>query len=67
MKELAAATGGASYDESQFNRIVDAARADVGDGPTRVLSKEKRELELAPFAALVALFPLGFLLVRRNF
>lgn len=67
MKELAAATGGVSYDESQFNRIVDAARADVGDGPTRVLSKEKRELELAPIAALVALFPLGFLLYRRNF
>src|SRR3954447_28495 len=67
MQELATATGGVAYEESQFDQIVAAARSDLGSGPTRVFSHEKRQLELAPFAALGALAPLGFLLYRRNF
>jgi von Willebrand factor type A domain len=66
MRELAASTGGVAFDEGQFKPIVDAARRDLGDGPTRVLSREERQLELAPYAALGALLPLGFLLYRRN-
>ena len=55
-----------ALDESQFARIVAAARKDLGNGPTRSLSREERQVELAPYAALAALAPLGFLLYRRN-
>jgi hypothetical protein len=46
---------------------VAAARSDLGEGETRVLSREERQVELAPFAAVGALAPLAFLLYRRNF
>jgi len=66
IQQLAATTGGISVDAGDFGDLVKAARKDLGHGPTQVLQKEQRRLELAPYLAGFAFLPLGFLLWRRN-
>jgi hypothetical protein len=55
---LRSAAGDRAADPAAF------VRAKLGHGPTRVVGVEPRSRTLAPFAALLALVPLGFLLGR---
>jgi len=66
IRALATATGGDAYDEGSFQAIVDAARRDLGDGPTRTLARDQEEFAMAPWLAGFAFLPLSFLLWRRN-
>jgi hypothetical protein len=64
--QLAATAGGTAIASTDFGRILSAARADLGQGPTRVLGSERRQLALAPYLAALCFLPLGFVLWRRN-
>jgi hypothetical protein len=66
VRALASATGGQAFDEDQVSRIVDAARHDLGSGPTVALQHEQKQFAMAPWIAGMAFFPLAFLLWRRN-
>jgi hypothetical protein len=66
VRQLALATEGVSVGEHDYDRLVRQARADLGNGPTRVLEKERRRFALAPYVAALAFFPLGYLFWRRN-
>ncbi len=66
IRELASATGGVALEENQFARLVQVARADLGSGPTQVVRREERRVDLAPYLAGICFLPLGFLLWRRN-
>jgi len=66
IQQLAATTRGVAVEAGDFDRLVKAARADLGRGPTEVLRNEQRRLELAPYLAGFAFLPLAFLLWRRN-
>jgi hypothetical protein len=66
VRALASATGGKVFDEGNYRRIVDAARRDLGRGPTAVVTRDQERIALAPWAAGFAFFPLAFLLWRRN-
>ncbi|HEY3922078.1 MAG TPA: vWA domain-containing protein [Gaiellaceae bacterium] len=58
LANLAAANGGTAESEAQLHRAIDAARADVGSGPTVAAARALRTRPLAPFIALLALLPL---------
>jgi hypothetical protein len=64
--QLAATAGGTAIASADYGRILSAARADLGQGPTRVLGNERRQLALAPYLAALCFLPLGFVLRRRN-
>jgi von Willebrand factor type A domain len=64
--QLAGTAGGTAIASADFGRILSAARADLGQGPTRVLGNERRQLALAPYLAALCFLPLGFVLWRRN-
>ncbi len=66
IRALAGATGGQAFGEDQVGRIVDAARSDLGSGPTVSLTHEQEQFAMAPWIACAAFFPLAFLLWRRN-
>ncbi len=66
VQELAAATGGTALRSGDFGRIVRTAREDLGEGPTRALTREERRVAFAPWVAVLAFLPLGFLLYKRN-
>lgn len=66
IQQLAETSGGVAVGAHDFDRLVKAARKALGHGPTQVLKKEQRRLELAPYLAGFAFLPLGFLLWRRN-
>lgn len=66
VRALAAATGGDAYGEHEVGRIVEAARRDLGSGPTVALEHEQEQFAMAPWIAGMAFFPLAFLLYRRN-
>lgn len=63
--EIAALLGGSVFSENAIGAIVDRAREEVGEGPTR--SRRQRDpLALMPFATLAAAVPLAVVLRRRN-
>src|SRR5438874_4019372 len=66
IEQLAATSGGVAVDAGRVDELVKASREALGRGPTQVLRKEQRRLELAPYLAGFAFLPLGFLLWRRN-
>ena len=63
---LARATGGAVFSEAGLGGAVGRLRAVLGTGPTEAAGRTTTVQTLAPYAALIALLPLGFLLWRRN-
>ena len=66
VRQLASVTDGVAVGETDYERLVKQAQAYVGNGPTRVLEKERRRFALAPFVAALGFLPLGFLFWRRN-
>jgi hypothetical protein len=66
VRTLAAATGGDAYSEHDARAIADAARSDLGDGPTEALTHDQEQFAMAPWLAGFAFLPLSFLLWRRN-
>lgn len=66
VKTLAAATGGRSFGEHEAGAVVRAARADLGSGLVRAHRIDRARTPIAPWVALAALLPLGFVLRRRN-
>ena len=66
LRELADATNGSTFEESQLGRAAAALRRSVGSGPTqRTTAVERSALPIAPWVALVALVPLAVLARRR--
>jgi hypothetical protein len=63
---LAAAAGGAVVREGDPGAVARAAREALGAGPEAPRGVEERVTPLAPWAALAALIPLGYVLRRRN-
>jgi hypothetical protein len=66
LAEIVAATGGASFGESDLGAAADRARTLLGDGPTGPQGRELRSVELAAPVTAAAFAPLLFLLWRRN-
>lgn len=67
LREFLAATHGRAFSESQVDSAVQAARGALGSGPTATLGSISGRHDLAPWLVLAAVFPLGFVLRRRNF
>jgi hypothetical protein len=53
-------------DEGDTGALVSAARGILGTGPATKLREQRTRVSLAPFVALSALVPLGFVFLRRN-
>jgi hypothetical protein len=62
---VAAATRGQVFTEGDIGRAAVALRSLLGSGPTRSVGRTQSRYPLAPYVALVALFPLA-LVFRRN-
>lgn len=67
LSRAAEVTGGVVLDASQFGKIASASRGIVGRGPETGHVSAYARIALAPWVALGGIFPLGFLLYRRNF
>ena len=66
MTKLARAAHGRAFAESELESAKGALRALLGEGASRSLWEERSRTELAPWLALAALVPVGFILWRRN-
>jgi hypothetical protein len=66
LRLLADAAGGTAVPEGDAGAAVRAARAALGDGPTRSVGGERRLVLLAPWLALLALVPLAVALEPRR-
>jgi hypothetical protein len=66
LDRLAASTDGAVYSESQLGAAERKVREDLGSGPTIVQGERAGKVALAPYLALLALFPFGLVLWRRD-
>ena len=64
--KLARAAHGRAFAESELESAKGALRALLGEGASRPLWEERSRTELAPWLALAALVPVGFILWRRN-
>lgn len=62
----AVATEGRVLEEGEVSGAAAAVRAALGAGPTTPRRIEGHRQALMPFVALLAVFPLGFVLYRRN-
>ena len=58
--------GGRVFAESEGAQTADAVAAAIGDGPTRARVLEGERRALMPYATMLALLPLTFVLLRRN-
>jgi hypothetical protein len=65
-EQLATATGGRVFGESDTDGVVDAARKALGSGDEIEQGRTLRVVALGSWFVLAALLPLGFLLWRRN-
>jgi hypothetical protein len=64
--KVASLVGGRVYTETEGRSLGAAAEAFFGSGPTRERVIEGERRALMPYATLAAVFPLAFLLLRRN-
>lgn len=66
LRRLAAAAGGASFDEGRLGAVARTVRSYLGTGPTVVQSRTTSELSLAPYLVVLAGLPLVLLLARLS-
>ncbi len=66
ISHVATTMGGKLFSEARLRDAIRAERAFVGDGLKIKVKSDRRPMALAPFSVLAAIFPLGFLLWRRN-
>jgi len=66
LASAARVTDGSAFGEHEFGKIVAEARSIVGEGPRTGRVSAYARIALAPWVALGGVFPLGFLLYRRN-
>ena len=64
--EKVAAAGNGEVLPEDADALTDAAKGVIGTGPATKLREQQTRVSLAPFVALAALLPLGFVLLRRN-
>ena len=65
VQQLAAAGGGEVLGEDP-NQLVSQTKAFLGSGPRTSIREQRTRISLGPYVALMALLPLGFVLLRRN-
>jgi hypothetical protein len=65
--EVAAAGDGKVFHDGDGAALASAAKAILGHGPATTSREQRTRVSLAPYVALSALFPLSFVLYRRNF
>jgi hypothetical protein len=63
---VAASIDGAVVGEGEASRLAEVVADLLGTGPTRARENEGTRRSLMPWVALAAVFPLGFVLFRRN-
>jgi hypothetical protein len=66
LAEKVAAAGNGEVLSEDANALTAAAKQVLGTGPATKLREQRTRVSLAPFVALAALLPLGFVLLRRN-
>jgi hypothetical protein len=66
LERISSAVGGRVYDENDRGGLLAAAQRALGSGPTQKRRVEGQRLALMPYLALAAMFPLSFVLWRRN-
>lgn len=66
VSRLAAAADGRAFGEADVRRAGAALRRQLGTGTLESRWQQRSQTELAPWLALAALVPLGFVLWRRN-
>ena len=66
LREIAAETNGAVFDEGDVSGLLRRVRDDAGNGPTRAQGIQRSRTPLAPWLVLAAAVPLGAVLRRRN-
>jgi hypothetical protein len=64
-ERLAAAGGGAVLGDDRGALISDV-KGYIGSGPRTTIREQRTRVSLGPYVALMALLPLGFVLLRRN-
>ena len=64
-QRVAAAGGGDVLNEDP-GLLISQTKAFLGSGPHTTLREQRTRISLGPYVALIALLPLGFVLVRRN-
>jgi len=66
LRRAAELAGGRVFEESEADETAGAAAELLGSGPTRQRVIEGERRALMPYATMLALLPLGFVLYRRN-
>ena len=66
LRQAAELTDGRVFPESDGGATAEAVAAALGQGPTRERILEGERRALMPYATMLALLPLGFVLLRRN-
>jgi hypothetical protein len=66
LDQLANGLGGRVFSEHDLRAAASSVHEALGDGPRVARGRNEHSLELAPYAAFAALFPLVFLLWSRN-
>jgi hypothetical protein len=66
LNHAATLVNGRVFSEDEVSQAAAAARGIIGRGETRERKLEGERLPLMPYVTLAALFPLGFLLLKRN-
>jgi von Willebrand factor type A domain len=66
LEEIASLMDAEVLSESEAGRLPELVAAAVGEGPTTTREHEGRRRALMPWITLLAVFPLGFVLFRRN-
>jgi hypothetical protein len=61
-----AADGGGEVVRGDASQLISQTKAFVGTGPRTTLREQHTRISLGPYVALMALLPLGFVLLRRN-